>query len=84
MQLIKEILTKKAKNLETPNLQNCIVSVLFCSLAVLQSKHDEGIMFLKTRNLFLQIALRVSDTISAYELTEDHVIIGLEDYMVVI
>lgn len=41
-------------------------------------------MFLKTRNLFLQIALRVSDTISAYELTEDHVIIGLEDYMVVI
>ena len=74
------ILTKKVSSSE--KLQKGIVSALLHSSALLQYVHeDPGKSKLEKKNLFLQIAFRLSKQITFFNLKIDHVIIGLELYI---
>ena len=75
-------LSHKASSSE--KLQKAIVSLLICSSAVLQYTHtnqDEKKFFLGNKNIFLQIAIAVSNKINFCELKNDHIILGLTNYI---
>ena len=74
------ILAKKVSS--SKRLQKGIVSALLHSSALLQYVHeDPGKSKLEKKNLFLQIAIRVSKEITFFNLKMDHMKIGLEHYI---
>ena len=74
------ILAKKVSS--SKRLQKGIVSALLHSSALLQYIHeDPGKSKLEKKNLFLQIAIRVSKEITFFNLKMDHMKIGLEHYI---
>ena len=63
------------------SLQEGIVSALLYSAAYIQYEDDDNDrMLLGKRDLFLHIAIKVSNSISIFDVTIDHVIIGLRHY----
>ena len=63
------------------NLQEAIVSALLYSAAFIQYEDTSNKKLLEKRELFLQIAIKVSTSIKFFDITIDHVIIGLEHYL---
>ena len=63
------------------NLQCAIVSALLHSAAFIQYEDTSDKKLLEKRDLFLQIAIRVSNSIKFFDITIDHVIIGLDHYL---
>ena len=62
------------------SLQEGIVSALLYSAAYIQYEDDDDRMLLGKRDLFLHVAIKVSNSISIFDVTIDHVIIGLHHY----
>ena len=63
------------------NLQRAIVSALLHSAAFIQYEDTSDKKLLEKRDLFLQIAIRVSNSIKFFDITINHVIIGLDHYL---
>ena len=79
-----KILHYKASLSNNKNLQNCIVSLLLHSSALIHyeyCKADKKENGLEKKNIFLQIAIKVSNEVTFCNLTIDHVMIGLEHYI---
>ena len=80
-QVSQSVLARKAFSSEI--LKKAIMSASLHSAAFLHYVHEDGNGkgLLETRNLFIQIAIRVSNKIAFFDLRTAHVMTGLEHYI---
>ena len=79
-----KILYDKASLPNNKNLQNCIVCFLIYSSVLVHyeyCKADKNVTGLEEEDIFLQIAIEVSNEVTFCNLTIDHVMVGLKQYI---